>query len=98
MGTAHAGPITHSRKKKEAAKQTIEVDVLGVNAAGTTNALARIKPGAATTRRANLALPVVLKIKSESEPPVRSPTIPANRGTDPQMPSERIDMWRCSRR
>src|ERR1700721_3099652 len=50
MGTAQAGPITHSRKKKEAAKHTIELILFAVNAAGITKALARRKPGAATTR------------------------------------------------
>src|SRR6202049_2002735 len=69
MGTAHAGPITHSRKKKEAAKKRIELKVFDVNAAGITNALARINPGAATTRRARLAFSVCLKILAGSGAP-----------------------------
>ena len=52
MGTAHAGPITHSRKKNDAAKKSTELNVFEVSAAGITKALARIKPGAATKRRA----------------------------------------------
>src|SRR5260370_40715000 len=98
MGTAHAGPITHSRKKKEAARKRIERNVFDVNAAGITKVVARMNPGAAKTRRASLALPVVLKIISEIEPPTTSPAIPANRGTDPQITSERIVMWRWLRR
>ena len=42
MGTAHAGPITHSRKKNDEAKKRIERNVSGVSAAGITNALARM--------------------------------------------------------
>src|SRR5690349_7168458 len=98
MGTAHAGPITHSRKKNEAARQIIDVVVIEVIEAGITKAAASKKPGAATMRRAMRAFPVRLKIRSDSEPPAMSPAIPANNGTEAQSPSAARDRWRCSRR
>src|SRR5262249_17627057 len=98
IGTAHAGPITHSRKKNDVASRRMESVVSLTIAAGITNAPARRNPGTATPRRASLALRVFLRITSDSQPPTTSPNIPATSGIDPQSPSAATDRPRCSRR
>ena len=86
MGTAHAGPMTNSRKKNDVARHRTEVQALSVMAAGTRNTPESRNPGAATMLRERRALPVIRNIRSEREPPTRSPAIPANSGTEPIMP------------
>src|SRR6266705_4230882 len=83
MGTAHAGPITSSRKKNDAARHRTDVHALSVIAAGIRNVAEQMKAGAATTRRANLALPDLRYIRSVKDPPTTSPIIPANSGREP---------------
>src|ERR1700680_945742 len=60
MGTAHAGLITSSKKNSEAVRHRIAVQAECVMAAGSRQAPETSMAGAATTRRANLSLPVFL--------------------------------------
>src|SRR6202049_1599645 len=87
IGTAHAGLITNSRKNREAVKQRIAVHAEWAIAAGIRQAPEASIAGAATTRRANLSLPVFLYTVSVRVPPTMSPTMPAKRGSDANVPT-----------
>src|SRR6202790_5197100 len=98
IGTAHAGPITISRKNREAVKQMTAVDAEWVVAAGIRQAAEASMHGAATMRRASLSLPVFLYTPSVNDPPAMSPTIPASSGSDATMPRDFKERWRYSSR
>src|SRR6202022_4556873 len=83
IGTPHAGLITNSRKNGEAVKPRIAVHAEWAIAAGIRQAPEASIAGAATTRRADLGLPGLW------EPGVGrvSPTMPAKRGSDANIPT-----------
>jgi hypothetical protein len=60
MGTAQAGLITNSRKNSDAVKQSTAIHARPVMAAGIRQRPDTSIAGAATIRRANLSLPVLL--------------------------------------
>ena len=61
IGTAHDGPIVHSRKKSAAVRQYTAVKGLCAIAAGTINATQPSRPTMATIRRENLVFPALNK-------------------------------------
>ena len=66
IGTAHAGPITHSRKKNDAARQRMEVSGVGGERGGNHKQQPPTEiPGGDHVRRARRAFFVRLKIKSD---------------------------------
>src|ERR1700737_4610878 len=87
IGTAHAGLITNSRKNSEAVRQKMALHAEWATPAGIRQAPEASIAGAATTRRANLSLPVLRYTVSVRVPPAMSPTMPAKRGTEAHVPT-----------
>src|SRR4051794_4975831 len=79
-GTAQETPTVSSSAKN--ATQLYQTEWIGseVNCAGTVAAPASTNPKIATPRRASVRLPERFAHISESQPPIRSPAVPASSG------------------